>query len=354
LRESTEALIRILVYQGDFSQANQYCNSYLSLGFAKFLDGSSIAAIQRRIEAKRNPFKDPSAAASRQQIQAQQKFSEYLTKLINPQEDVPGQSLQASAGQSAWINKIEESLEQSGIRAFDADFLFTVDGDGNISKLSLLETRSLDFDAFKNFVADFIKWRMPITEGTNTGLFKLNAAHFCIQPVTAFSNNNLMKNFKNSPLKVKLLSPPYVDFPSIGEELSFQIAEEPEIQGVDSRTLLNGASFTAIVINLDRDLMQVHSTQIKLANGQKVYCPMSWIIKRQEPSGGRLLDRLMNSVSSSVAQSGITASVVSYGMLPAALGAAGILSGVIDDFTERYSFNLTQGDLITILGDLRG
>lgn len=56
LRNATEALIRVLVLDGDFEAAAKYCVSYLNLGFVKFLNGKPTLAIMKEVEASRNPF----------------------------------------------------------------------------------------------------------------------------------------------------------------------------------------------------------------------------------------------------------------------------------------------------------
>lgn len=56
LRNATEALIRVLVLDGDFESAAKYCTAYLNLGFTKFLNGKATLAIMKEVEASRNPF----------------------------------------------------------------------------------------------------------------------------------------------------------------------------------------------------------------------------------------------------------------------------------------------------------
>lgn len=56
LRNSLESLIRVLCLQGDFNSANKYCQSYMALGYKKFLKGDPIAAIQKNIKSNKNPF----------------------------------------------------------------------------------------------------------------------------------------------------------------------------------------------------------------------------------------------------------------------------------------------------------
>lgn len=56
LRQSTEALIRVLTIKGDILAAAKYCNSYLTMGYERFLDGKPILIIQRQIQDYKNPF----------------------------------------------------------------------------------------------------------------------------------------------------------------------------------------------------------------------------------------------------------------------------------------------------------
>ena len=57
LRESTECLIKLLTKSGDQEQAVHYCNSYIGLGFKKFMDGRSIKGVMKQISLSKNPFK---------------------------------------------------------------------------------------------------------------------------------------------------------------------------------------------------------------------------------------------------------------------------------------------------------
>ena len=56
LRKSTECLIEVLTKKGDPEEAVHYCNSYLGLGFKKFLDGRSIKGVMKEISSNKNPF----------------------------------------------------------------------------------------------------------------------------------------------------------------------------------------------------------------------------------------------------------------------------------------------------------
>lgn len=57
LRAATENLIRVLTLQGQVDSAVKYCNSYKNLGFNKFTNGRSIAAVKKEISVSKNPFK---------------------------------------------------------------------------------------------------------------------------------------------------------------------------------------------------------------------------------------------------------------------------------------------------------
>lgn len=56
MRKSAESLIRTIVYLGDQEKAIKYCNSYLNLGFDRFLDGRPVLALVKEIRFNRNPF----------------------------------------------------------------------------------------------------------------------------------------------------------------------------------------------------------------------------------------------------------------------------------------------------------
>jgi tetratricopeptide (TPR) repeat protein len=57
LRTATESLIRILSQQGDEQMAIKYCQSYLDLGFRRFVDGKPIVAVIKELQAHQNPFR---------------------------------------------------------------------------------------------------------------------------------------------------------------------------------------------------------------------------------------------------------------------------------------------------------
>ncbi len=58
LRDSIESLIRTLAIQGDFVTATKYCESYISLGYERFAAGDSVRGILRKMQARRNPFRE--------------------------------------------------------------------------------------------------------------------------------------------------------------------------------------------------------------------------------------------------------------------------------------------------------
>ncbi len=56
MRRSTECLIKVLTKKGSQDQAVHYCNSYIGLGYKKFLDGRSIRGIMKELNSNKNPF----------------------------------------------------------------------------------------------------------------------------------------------------------------------------------------------------------------------------------------------------------------------------------------------------------
>lgn len=56
MRKSAESLIRTVVYLGDQEKAIKYCNSYLNLGFDRFLDGRPVLGLVKEIRFNKNPF----------------------------------------------------------------------------------------------------------------------------------------------------------------------------------------------------------------------------------------------------------------------------------------------------------
>lgn len=58
LRESTEALIKVLTLDGASELASKYCDSYLGMGYQRFLDGKPILTVRRQIQARLNPFEE--------------------------------------------------------------------------------------------------------------------------------------------------------------------------------------------------------------------------------------------------------------------------------------------------------
>lgn len=57
LRKSTESLIKLLTKRGAREEAVHYCHSYLTMGFAEFIDGRSIKGVIKEINSNKNPFK---------------------------------------------------------------------------------------------------------------------------------------------------------------------------------------------------------------------------------------------------------------------------------------------------------
>lgn len=56
MRESAENLIKIVCHLGKQEDAIKYCNSYLNLGFDRFLDGRPILGLVKEIRFNKNPF----------------------------------------------------------------------------------------------------------------------------------------------------------------------------------------------------------------------------------------------------------------------------------------------------------
>lgn len=56
LRTATEALIKVLSKQGEAELALKYCNSYLDLGFKRFINGKPIIVVIKELRQNQNPF----------------------------------------------------------------------------------------------------------------------------------------------------------------------------------------------------------------------------------------------------------------------------------------------------------
>ncbi len=56
MRESAENLIKVVCHLGKQEDAIKYCNSYLNLGFDRFLDGRPVLGLVKEIRFNKNPF----------------------------------------------------------------------------------------------------------------------------------------------------------------------------------------------------------------------------------------------------------------------------------------------------------
>ncbi len=56
MRESAENLIKVVCHLGKQEDAIKYCNSYLNLGFDRFLDGRPVLGLVKEMRFNKNPF----------------------------------------------------------------------------------------------------------------------------------------------------------------------------------------------------------------------------------------------------------------------------------------------------------
>lgn len=134
--------------------------------------------------------------------------------------------------------------------------------------------------------------------------------------------------------KIKLLKPNFIDYPSIGEDISFEIIENSSsiIKNNKEKKIINGK-----VIKTSRNKILVHSEDTLWQFDAKAV-----------DSKANLFDSTINGALIGAMAVGISNGIASYGIANGAGATLGALDGILKETEKDVSFNLNQNDLLVV------
>lgn len=251
-----------------------------------------------------------------------------------------------------WLSENEKILDKEITTKYQSRLVISIDQTGNISGIELLDLEEKDFNKFKNLIAQLINIQFsPIPEfATNKGVklildtdllfFERQALdylsdedQFKIQATKQNSINELISKIQTKEnLKAELLNPDFMDYPRIGEELSFKLED--------------GTVMKAHISNIARSklLLEVHQLEYEQ---ERINTKLNFIVKNTNSKN--FTRELLNSALNTAIQGGILNGISSYGIVPGTLAIAGASGKALQLKDTTASFNWSKGDTIVLV-----
>lgn len=284
----------------------------------------------------------------------------YLSKIIVPVtrqvSDFSDIDLSANPDLLSWLKDLDAKLNPCYLGTYDADLLLNFAADGHIAAISVNVLREQNLDKFKSFIAKLqtlqaqplpaeisletvfkLNARMLYIERSESYLGKLNAesSKLNVQENPGFNIAELLNYFQaNSEIKVELLEPGYIDYPRIGEALTFHLKD----------VQYKGLKLYANVISLEDKAMLVKLNRV----GDKLI-DLVFRIDRPSKDSRSTLATVINSGLGSAMGAGITASLASNGIIPGVLALTNMTGTLMKERGELLSFNLVKGDEVVLV-----
>ena len=294
-----------------------------------------------------------------------QDFESYLSKML-PQPHSPVEFMKINYDDEivSWLDGIDAQLENSSLKEFDGDFMFSLDDEGRVKALSILDLRDPDVDHFREFVGEFALWKFPappesIPKGTK---FNLNAKYLFIDRrfedtlkkeevvedefaiTKSKDNEELIKQLnERDSLSIQLIKPRNIEYPRVGEQIIFRTSQG-DPQAEDLETIFQGR-----IVKTGKKDMTILTSKIKLPNGELASKDLLWNVKVDNHD---LASNLMASMTSGaihmVSTVGLVGAAETYGISIGSAILLGMVSGGIKEWDKSPAFNLNSETPITI------
>ncbi len=250
-----------------------------------------------------------------------------------------------------WLSENEKILDKGISTKYKSRLVLTISQSGNITGIDVLDLKEKDFNKFKNLIAQLsnIQFTHVPEVATNEDLklildtdllfferqsmnYLSDEDQFKIRPIESNNINELISKIQTTEnLKVQLISPEFLDYPRIGEELSFKLEDRVFMKAHISNIFSN------------KLLLEVHQLKYKQVS---IHTKLNFIAKNTNSKN--FTRELLNSALNTALQGGIFNGISSYGIVPGTLAIAGATGKALQLNDTTASFNWSKGDTIVL------
>ena len=270
-----------------------------------------------------------------QAVFAQDAYQAYLTKIFGDYKPVAKAFATESLDhdKEAWLEDLDQRLNFAN---YDADIKFTLDKEGHIEDLKLVNLRQKDFDAFKDFISELVAFEFVVGDKLDLSSyeFELEASTLYLaridehEVLAAKSKaKDLANKLANKDSNYTLVSPKNLEYTSLGQKIIFKNQDDLYLE-----------AFVA-----DAGKKAINLKAYKAYDDDEVaYVDFSFDLKR--PKDENYLSNLFNTSIGTAISTGFMTAYSSYGVVPG-LAALGSLTGkaLISNETQK-SFSLNRGE----------
>ncbi len=301
-------------------------------------------------------------------------YQQYINKITGSDDNLLKSSkniweIAYSKAMESWLTENEKILNQKITTKYKSRLVISINSSGDITGIEVLDLKEKDFNKFKNLIAEIsdIKFAaLPKELSVNADLklildtdllfFERQAINYLsdedqfkighIRPVAKVKleqkqvfqkdqSNNINeligKIQATENLKAKLISPDFMDYPRIGEELSFKLED--------------GTVMKAHISNIARTKLLLEVHQLKYEQ-ESINTKLNFIVKNTNSKN--FTRELLNSALNTALQGGILNGISSYGIVPGTLAIAGATGKALQLNDTTASFNWSKGDTIVL------
>lgn len=262
-----------------------------------------------------------------------------------------------------WLSDVDARFNNSKLQNFNADFEMTLNKDGYITSLNILELREHNYSKFKDFLAQFTTKRFPqlpesLPENTkfvfNTEWFYLDRRYDAEEEELIENESEEALEADNQSLKeltkineftdveITLIKPNYIDFPRVGEKIIFRTEATGE-------GLPLSAVFKGRIVDVGKKHMTILSSKVKLANGKVATKDMLWRIDADEfDKGSNMMASMTSGAITWMSTVGLSTAISTHGIAAGGAVALGAISGWLKERGKTHSFNLSKNETIKV------
>ena len=270
-----------------------------------------------------------------QAVLAQDIYQTYLTKVFGDYKSLTKTFATESldTDKEAWLEDLDKRLN---IVSYDADIKFTLDREGHIEDLKLVDLRQKDFEAFKDFISELVAFEFVVG-----GKLDLSAYEFELEASTLYlarteeydilspkpKAKDLADKLANKDSNYILVSPKNLGYTSLGQKVIFKNQDDLYLE--------------AFVTDIGKKAINLKA--YKAYDEDEVsHVDFSFDLKR--PKDENYLSNLFNTSIGTAISTGFMTAYSSYGVVPG-LAALGSLTGkaLISNETDK-SFSLNRGE----------
>lgn len=250
-----------------------------------------------------------------------------------------------------WLIENEKILDKEITIKYKSRLVISINQSGSITGIELLDLKEKDFNKFKDLIAQLNNIQFTSLEefvsnedlklilDTDLLFFERQAINylsnedqFRTKPIRPNNINELVSKIQTREnLKAELLNPDFMDYPRIGEELSFKLED--------------GTVMKAHISNISRSKLLLEVHQLKYEQ-ESINTKLNFIVKNTNSKN--FTRELLNSALNTALQGGILNGISSYGIVSGTLAIAGASGKALQLNDTTASFNWSKGDTIVL------